>query len=95
MKSETAKLECGVEKLKVGVEKIELKQDKMEVAVSQLKQEVDDIKKNNNNSFRAEVDTSLAEVVKGELNKKTCMMSNTICSICHRYCRRQEPRRMK
>jgi len=32
VKSETAKLECGVEKLKVGVEKIELKQDKMEVA---------------------------------------------------------------
>ena len=69
MKSETAKLECGVEKLKVGVEKIELKQNTIEVTVSQLKQEVDGIKKNNN-SLRAEVDTSLAEVVKGELNKK-------------------------
>ena len=69
MKSETAKLECGVEKLKVGVEKLESKQDKMEVVVSKLKQEVDDIK-SNNNSLRAEVDTSLAEVVKGELNKK-------------------------
>ena len=50
-------------------EKIESKQDKMEVALSQLKQELDDIKKKNN-SLRSEVDTSLAEVVKGELNKK-------------------------
>jgi len=77
MKSETAKLECGVEKLKAGVEKIESKQDKMEVVVSQLKHEVDDIKKTNN-SLRSEVDTSLAEVVKGELNKKMHEVENNM-----------------
>jgi len=70
MKTDTVKLECGVEKLKVRAEKIEAKQGQMEVVISQLKQDVEDtIKKDMNkiNEKFGQLDTSFQKIVESRL----------------------------